>query len=204
MPVREPLSPSHSPSGKIGAKTTTLGVPYYLLTLSFKGVYMINLMRASFILLIISCVSFAGKYMVRQEMDAGEGIKVFVSDPLQKSKSELYSICLDWLSDTYVSPKRVVHQSDREAGLILVKGHYPAQPMIFHSKGVDVFYSLKIQVKDGKVKLSFETGRWGDNGCEVVGNNSYPSIEAVEIMEQHYQELYESLLKKIRTSNDDF
>lgn len=167
---------------------------------------MINFFKS--FLLIIVIFSFGvsreskiqnSEILTRGEFDPGEGEFSIIYDSINKSKNEIYSICLDWLSDSYKSPKHIVNQNDREAGIIFIKGAEPNQKFLISVS--DIEYTFKIQIKDNKIKLTFVTGHiLRDDGTPYP---TYPSRPAVKRMILIYEKLSNSLITKIKLQNEE-
>jgi len=149
------------------------------------------MIKCFYLILFVTCITFAQ----RKEMDPEEGSISYVNDSLFLSQSDIFSRCLDKLTDIYVSTKYAIDVKDREAGIITIASVYPAQKIPFSYSNVR--YRLKIQIKDNKIKMSFETGKWLLNDGSDAVSYCYPSKKAVEIMLKHYAELHDGILRKL-------
>jgi hypothetical protein len=80
-----------------------------------------------------------------------------VVDVPNTTKDQLFDLIMEWLTTRYKNPKSVVQLSNKEQGLIVLKGaHSWAQPKGFGAGGAFdgwINHTIKIQVKDNKFKI---------------------------------------------------
>lgn len=97
--------------------------------------------------MVVLCVSCA-------TAPAGEPAAVERIIEVQKSKSEIFVASMDWIAKTFVSAKAVIEYQDKEAGKIVGHGvalvNYAILP-------VDTHFTLTIDVKDGKARISIQS-----------------------------------------------
>lgn len=158
-----------------------------------------------FIIMFLSfCFADYEEKMVRKSLEVGEGEFSIVYDSIGKTKNEIYSVCLLWVSDYYTSIKNVINQSDRESGIIMIKSYAENMQKLPFGKTSKIYYAFKIQVKDNKIKLSFKTETWGNSPDNTDGPYCYPSKPAVEKMIDYYKNMSKDLFQKIITTEEDF
>lgn len=71
----------------------------------------------------------------------------------EKLADELFSLSLEWIAKNFRSAKSVIEVEDRASGKIIGRGMIPVTYTIVP---VDTFFTLTIEVKDGKARITVE------------------------------------------------
>jgi len=69
-------------------------------------------------------------------------------------QSNLFYNANEWIAENFRSAKDVIQMSDKDAGIIIIKGSIPLRVTAFLTDG-SISFTLKIQVKNGKYKYTF-------------------------------------------------
>jgi len=72
---------------------------------------------------------------------------------VQKSKNEIFVASMDWIAKTFVSAKAVIEYQDKEAGKIVGHGYALVNYGLIPT---DTYYTLTIDTKDGKARISIQ------------------------------------------------
>ena len=118
-----------------------------------------------------------------------------------KAKDQAFDLSMRWLAETFKSAKSVIEYSDKAVGTINGKGivSVPGELGI----PVDVSFSLIVDVKDGKARLTFKA-------ISVSFQMSGPATESAlnppifESFKKRVDELSESYRKYLSSTSTDW
>lgn len=100
-----------------------------------------------------------------QELFKVEDTDIVVSrimEGLAGDKNALYLKVKSFLSKYYANPAEILEIDDKEGGLLLGKAYtsLASWGMLFSTKFLGADYTLKIDVKDGRVRVKSTTSQW--------------------------------------------
>lgn len=125
-----------------------------------------------------------------------------------KSKSELFTATNVWFADNFVSSKSVIQYSDKEAGKVVGKYHSQvAVGLAYHETN----QTVQVDVKDGKVRLTFRNPQDYYSGS-VLGGNTYGSMSmspttvpaVMDAMRKSWMELEQSLRAHLTSTSSQW
>jgi hypothetical protein len=126
-----------------------------------------NLLPLAFI--IIFCFNSSGQ-------PTGKPVTFISIEPVDSAikKETLYFNGLEWISKHFTNANKVIQISDKEAGLILVKGSFSYRAPGYMLSGTEthtISFMLKFSFKDGKYKL--ELSDFNDEVLGIITNGDY-------------------------------
>ena len=89
-------------------------------------------------------------------LDAQESIKYDTVIPAPNlNKDELFLAINNWIVDDFKSLKKTIELQDKEGGMIIIHYAFPYSygKMMYNSYTGNIYYKLKITIRDGRFKL---------------------------------------------------
>ncbi len=115
-----------------------------------------------------------------------------------KSKDELYIKANNWMVETFNNAKSVIQFSDKENGIIMGK-YNMATIYTTTTDSHDVISIIKIEVKDGKAKITITPPTYKNDPNIIVGGKGYP----LEQLNADVEKLISDFTIKMKEKNDD-
>jgi hypothetical protein len=118
--------------------------------------------RLTFLILLL-CTAACGPLEIKpnQEVDY---IKII--DVNGKNKSTIFPLVEQWFSETYNSSKSVINFKDPETGVII--GRVITRADVGLGVANNVYYNIKVEVKDEKIRLTGNGFNWVQGGSPII------------------------------------
>lgn len=129
-----------------------------------KGVITV---RYIFTVFIVLCISACAPQAIKPDQKV-EFIKII--DTNGKSKDDAFSLVEQWFSETYNSSKSVINYKDRKTGVVVGRGITRAN--VGMGVANNLYYNIKIEVKDGKVRFTGDGFNWVQGGSPIIYQSS--------------------------------
>ena len=114
-----------------------------------KQLYMVTIL-----LLFIGCAAIPIPFEDRQSEQ--------IIEPLNnKSKNELFEICLEWLVTRFGDSEDVLELNDKKNGRIIGKGYMVVTKGRFYNQGVHFIFTINI--KDNRIRMRYEDYTYQDS-----------------------------------------
>ncbi len=116
------------------------------------------------ILMVVVAIALTG--CMPDNIKPGQEIKfVQVHDVPKTSKGELFSKVEQWFAINYNSSKSVINMKNADSGVIIGRGITSANA----GYGVPntVYYTIKVEVRDGRVRFTGDSFNWVQNGAPI-------------------------------------
>lgn len=107
-------------------------------------------------------------------------------------KDELYRRARLWVTTSYNSPKDVIQLDDKEVGTIIVKGIVQTVLHCGVAAAANEYYTLKIEVKDGKYRYSLSDVTFGTEAY----TSTYKAMQEATMCKKGYQKMFENAAGK--------
>jgi hypothetical protein len=118
-------------------------------------------------------------------------------------KGDIYVKTLQWMAETFVSSKQVIEYKDSAEGTII--GNASAKVAVFMGGQGLVAFTMKIEIKDGRYRVTVYGYRKGDDS--KINEQWYTTGNAKKRVNAEVDKMLESLkeyLSKSKANNDNW
>jgi hypothetical protein len=130
----------------------------------------------------------------------------------QKNKDAVFDTTMGWMAKAFVSPHSVIQYSDKNSGLITGKARFDieaASSSIFgegYSSYSYIDYTLKIEIKDNKARLSFfvDDLMYKPSGKAYHASAKDPSADDYKAFRENSDRFIASLQGEIEKASADW